>query len=193
MSAAPNAGTAVSFADLKTCEQEPIHIPASVQPHGALLTLGGANLTVAQASANAGELLGVPQAEIVGTSLASCFGDAPAQVIADDLRATSLDEYPSYLRTLRASRNGRKFCAIGHRYSGVLILELEPCESRKEISFRDLLSLFRTSMYRLKRASDLSSLAQLAAEEIKQITQYGRVLVCRFDSQWNGHVYRGSA
>lgn len=41
--------------DLANCDNEPIHIPGSVQPHAVLLVLREPELTVAQASANAAE------------------------------------------------------------------------------------------------------------------------------------------
>ena len=44
--------------DLEGCAREPIHIPGAIQPHGALFVLRPSDMTVIQASANTGNLLG---------------------------------------------------------------------------------------------------------------------------------------
>ena len=40
-------------ADLTNCEREQIHLAGSIQPHGALLVLGGPGHIIVQASVNA--------------------------------------------------------------------------------------------------------------------------------------------
>ena len=45
--------------DLTNCDREPIHIPGSIQPHGALLALDTTLQTVLRHSANAPAMLGL--------------------------------------------------------------------------------------------------------------------------------------
>jgi PAS fold len=52
--------------DLTDCENEPITIPGSIQPHGILLALRGSGLTVVKASANLPLFLGVAPREMLG-------------------------------------------------------------------------------------------------------------------------------
>ena len=68
-----SSGTAVSreapafgAADLTNCDREPIHIPGSIQPHGALLALDPVNLTVAQAGGDTHWLFNVAPREMIG-------------------------------------------------------------------------------------------------------------------------------
>ena len=58
-------------ADLSNCERELIHLAGSVQPHGALLLLQGADLRVLQASANCQAVLGTDVQALLGRPLAS--------------------------------------------------------------------------------------------------------------------------
>jgi hypothetical protein len=44
--------------DLTDCDREPIHIPGSIQPHGALLALDPVNLEVVQVAGDVQGLLG---------------------------------------------------------------------------------------------------------------------------------------
>ena len=46
--------------DTSTCDREPIHVPASIQPHGLLLVLDPDTLRVLQAAGDMQHLLGIP-------------------------------------------------------------------------------------------------------------------------------------
>lgn len=188
MSAASNPGTDTPVLDLRTCDQEPIHIPGSIQPHGVLLALNPKDLRVQQASTNASRIFGLSPSNMLGKSLADLFESASANALLQELENAELEELPLYLRTVVAHPSGVNFYAIAHQYGGALILELEVCGPGKEVTFRDLQSVLRTSLHKLRRAYDIASLAEFAAAEIKRVTGYGRVLVYRFDAQWNGHV-----
>jgi two-component system, chemotaxis family, sensor kinase Cph1 len=62
--------------DLMACDREPIHIPGSIQPHGALLVASPEGGTILQAAGDTarlagtevGDLLDRPVAEILGGS-----------------------------------------------------------------------------------------------------------------------------
>ncbi|MEG2963904.1 MAG: hypothetical protein RR860_14545, partial [Janthinobacterium sp.] len=72
------AATAPQHLNLSSCEQEPIRIPGSIQPHGFLLALPQAGArTVLQASDNLAQLAGMPAAQALGQELAAVIG-APA-------------------------------------------------------------------------------------------------------------------
>ena len=59
--------------DLTICEREPIHIPGSVEPNGALLVVQEPELTIVQASANCSQFLGVEASGLLGTQLVDVF------------------------------------------------------------------------------------------------------------------------
>jgi hypothetical protein len=68
--------------DLTNCEREPIHIPGSVQPHGALVTFHGPAGTVQQASSNASLLLGRSRGDVLGLTLQDLFDRDSVHVLA---------------------------------------------------------------------------------------------------------------
>lgn len=70
MSSAPRQD---SSPDLDVCEREPIHIPGSIEPHGALLVVHEPDLNIIQVSGNTGNLLGVPCEALLTMSLAHVF------------------------------------------------------------------------------------------------------------------------
>ncbi|HEY9240310.1 MAG TPA: hypothetical protein VIP10_15805, partial [Burkholderiaceae bacterium] len=54
----PESGVPSTTTSATDCASEPIHIPGSIQPHGALLVVDPVSHRLLQASANAAELLG---------------------------------------------------------------------------------------------------------------------------------------
>ena len=56
---------------LTNCDSEPVQTPGCVQAHGALLVLRPSDLTVLQASENAGDLLGHGPDRLLGQSVAA--------------------------------------------------------------------------------------------------------------------------
>lgn len=176
--------------DLTTCDREPIHIPGSIQPHGVLLVLAEQPPVVVQASANAGELLGRGGQAVAGATLTELLGARQAATLEAALGQASLEASPLYLRTVSVATaaGSRSFHAIAHRFAGALVLELEASGAGSDVSFQDLYPLVRTFMSRLQSTRTIEVLAQLAAEEVRRITGFGRVLVYRFDPQWHGHV-----
>ena len=169
--------------DLATCDSEPIRVPGSIQPHGALLALREPSLEVMQASANAASILGreVPP----GASLEELFGPEGAALRAG-LAAPALERGPLCLRTVGVGR--RWFRAVAHRRAGAAILELEPTASGDEAGFRDLYPLVSSFIAGLEGAGSLEELCRLAAAEARRLAGFHRVLVYRFAEDWSGHV-----
>jgi hypothetical protein len=60
--------------DLGIRDREPIHLPGTIQPHGALLAATEPDLTVTHASANLAAFLGIEAAAALGRPLAEVLG-----------------------------------------------------------------------------------------------------------------------
>lgn len=180
---APQAGV-----DLSTCAREPIQIPGSIQPHGALFALAEGDLTITQVSANVDRFAGVGADAVLGRPIDAVLGGLAGQQLRSMLASDSLERNPFYLRTLALPTAPGPLDAIVHRNDGVVILELEPASSGDEASFRQLYPLVRTFVNRLQATSEVREICHLAAEEVRRITGFDRVLVYQFDKDWNGVV-----
>jgi light-regulated signal transduction histidine kinase (bacteriophytochrome) len=174
--------------DLSTCDREPIHIPGSIQPHGVLLALAEPTLTVTQVSANVQQFLGRTPESVLNHPIADVLG----QHVADQLRATlgsqPLDRNPVYLSTLSLATAAGLFNAIIHRNDGVVIVEVEPAQTSESATFQQLYPMVRTFVNRLQAATDVREICRIAADEVRRITGFDRVLVYQFDKDWNGTV-----
>ena len=164
---------------IDNCEREPIHIPGAIQPHGVLLACRGEELLVQQVSANAATLLSREPNEILGRPLADVLDAEGVRAIAAASSRTHLREANPF-RVVTATG---EHTAVMHRTGDVVVVEIERGASRTEFDPR-----LRASVLRLQSARDLERLYALAAEEVRHLTGFDRVMVYRFDPQWNGEV-----
>ncbi|WP_395703250.1 GAF domain-containing protein [Aquabacterium sp.] len=182
-------------ADLTNCERELIHLAGSIQPHGLLLVLDPASLTIQQLSANAGTWIGLPQDSLHGRALADCGGNA-AERVRQLMREHDLAEPVPLRCTLGPLPAPRTFEGSAHRSGqGSLIVELEPVGSPREtglptaeIEQSILLRHVGEAVQRFSAAASLSTLADAVAQCLHDLTGYDRVMVYKFDPDGHGKI-----
>ncbi len=81
--------------------------------------------------------------------------------------------------------DGTVHTATLHRSGGALIVELERASSDAHTAFDPRL---RASVRRFQGAERLEALCQIAAEEVQNLSGFDRVMVYRFDADYNGAV-----
>lgn len=177
---------AYAAADLTNCDREPIHIPGAIQPHGVLLALGSDLERVEMASANAGPMLGVAPDAVLGSSLVDLLGADAARAV----RSSVDGERAEVLHLALAHPDGAQLPsyvdAAVHRSGDRVIVELEGADRHDEA-----LHHYRTArgaMQRLARTTSVVGLAEGLVGEIADLTGFDRVMVYRFDQDWNGEV-----
>lgn len=167
----------VDEAALQRCADEPIAVPGAVQPHGALLAATEPDLDVVVASANAGELLGRTPANLADL----LDGDALAR-LRDGLAGDLAEVNP-----LRVTVAGAEVDLVLHRADGLLLTEWEPvagAEQAGAVWHRRLPSVLQ----RLAASTTLEELSTTLARDVRTVTGFDRVMVYRFDPDWNGEV-----
>jgi light-regulated signal transduction histidine kinase (bacteriophytochrome)/CheY-like chemotaxis protein len=176
----------VPTVDHERCAQEPVQLIGCIQPHGLLFALGEPDLLVRQVSTNIADLLGMSPETVLGQSLERVLG--PQQF--ERLRSQLLSGVPRASCLVRVPRSGSllEMNCITHRYDGVLIAELELREGAHSLEPLDIDGHIRIPLYRMEQAADILELSRLAAAEIWRLTGFDRVMVYRFDEEWNGEV-----
>ena len=178
--------------DLSTCDQEPIHVPGSIQPAGVLLALAGDPARIVCASANLRAHFGNRAEDVIGKPLSAALGEEIASRLATDLEGVEASDTPVYLRTLASPTEDGPFYsyhALLHASpDGTKVLEMEGADAQESVLFKDLYPLVTTFVTELQGLRSESELTLLAAEEVRRITGFDRVLVYRFDKDWNGTV-----
>jgi len=169
--------------DITNCDREPIHIPGTIQPHGVLLALSEPGLKIVQASANTGEMFGVTPGNLLGQPLDVLMGPEQAARLADIVARNAFAESLT-VKTFDFSQSST-FHAILHRGDAGLVLELEPVGAgNRSLEFTALNPVVAA----LEGAASLAAFCQTAAEKIRALTGFDRVMVYRFAPNYDGEV-----
>jgi chemotaxis family two-component system sensor kinase Cph1 len=175
--------------DLSACEQEPIHIPGSIQPHGILLAVRLSDGAVTYASANAAETFGGDPASPLGQPFRTAF-PAIAEEFEAQLASPPSAASAGYVRTveIETARGTASFDAAIARSGEHAILELEEVPPDAVPNIDALYPTLRRFVAQLQSTSTVDVLCGLAAQDIRRMTAFDRVLIYRFDEGWNGTV-----
>jgi len=166
------------------CAEEPIRIPGAVQPHGAVVLVEPTALRVLSASANCAEMLG--HCAAVGECLHVGNNSAEAQLVLDAVATWAQSGDTHFVRAI--AFNDHSFQLAVHRTSQGLLCEFEVVQPRDTETLEALYPRMRTFLDNLEPESGIGAIAAKAAEEIRGITGYNRVLVYRFDEDGHGTV-----
>ena len=187
--ALPLVAVGVSI-DLDNCEREPIHIPGSIQPRGVLIVLEELGLAVTQVSANLGHVIGMDADAALGRTLSEVIGSEATALVARAITAFGdlRDRNPVEVG-IEVGGEIVAFDAILHRApGGLLIVELEPAKGPRPFSFPNTYLAVRGAVEDLNQAVDLSELYRIAARAVRDLTGFDRVMVYRYDHEFNGEV-----
>ena len=169
---------------LTNCESEPIHIPGAIQPHGFLLLLKGAEHTIDFCSANAADYCGQTPEALLGQAFGAAFGEEQAASLGDYLQSKNFRiGNPAPLKLGETTYS----CTITKNDRGYL-LEAEPYPDGY-LGLPDLYQQTRSFVSLLENTFTLRELCQTIAEETRRITGYDRVMIYRFDKDYNGEVF----
>ncbi|HEV2610801.1 MAG TPA: ATP-binding protein [Noviherbaspirillum sp.] len=177
-----------SAVDIALCDREPIHIPGSIQPHGFLVGVRREDLSILQASSNIYLFSsGVPVEELIGKDIAALTGRNNREQLLTWITAENIESRICYLGTMTLAHSG-SFDVLAHVSDGLLILEFEPTSRQSGADFRLLYPVVGKFISSISDADSVQTMSQLAVDQIKSLTGFGRVLLYRFDAHGHGHV-----
>jgi len=174
--------------DLSNCSKEPIHIPGLIQPHGVLLVLQEVDLTILQVSNNTFNILGRHPEQLLNQHLSCLLEAEQLSLLKDCLAQEDLQIINPLEFIIKSHNESISFDVIAHRSNNLLILELEANLSDKTHSFFRFYHLVKLAMLKLQGTATTTEISQILAQEVRKITGFDRVMVYRFDEQWNGKV-----
>ncbi len=169
--------------DLLSCADEPIHIPGSIQPHGALLFFQDDG-QLAGWSGNAPAMLGiVPYLGMPYTALA--LPQAALEAIADCLAAQDDEDAAPLAAGLVIS--GADYDCVVHAHQGRILAEFELRETSSEEVSRFAIKAHGL-IDRLRRQKTIDALLASAVQQVREFTGFDRVMAYRFRSDDSGDV-----
>lgn len=171
------------------CSREPITTPGTIQPHGALLAVDPyGNFNVVVVSENARKFfphIALPAA-LFGRDTLDLFGLAFGEEVRQRHRAGQLRGATPWELTLKRRGADALDMAV-HSQAELVLIEVKRHRSVPDplLAGRQL----RESLANLSEARyDLAELARRTAVGIRAMTGYERVLIYRFDANWNGQA-----
>ena len=171
---------------LTNYEDEPIHIPGSIQPYGILLVLKEPHLQIVQVSNNTFELLGISTHELLKKQLKDLLDPKQMDFITKCLLSDFEKVNPLKIKIKNQNRT-LIFDGIIQRSDGVLLLQLEPA-NYENVNFFSFHSLVKGPIAGMQNASSLHELCQVIVKEVRKVTCFDRVMVYQFDSEGAGTV-----
>jgi light-regulated signal transduction histidine kinase (bacteriophytochrome) len=169
--------------DLQNCADEPIHIPGSIQPHGALLFLSNAGLLEGW-SANIATVTDIEPA--LGLPFAALgLPTAVIELIQECLSTMDGGEAPGSVAAL--SIRDREYDCVVHAHMHRVLVEFEA----REVSMEEVAQFAikaHSSIDRLRRQRSIDGLLESAVRQIRDFTGFDRVMAYRFRSDDSGDV-----
>lgn len=172
--------------DSEFCGSLPLHNINLIQPYGYLLVLGEKDLSIIQTSENIVHLLGLPANQLLNSGFSTYISQSEAESL--QLRASSgiTEKTPLHL-TIKNEQGTERHCiAIVHTRPEYLILEVEEAEIKK--TFIDVFQEIKFSMAAIELASTVNETCEAAIKELKKLSGFDKVMMYRFDKNWNGTV-----
>ena len=175
--------------DLTNCDTEPIHIPGKIQSHGFLVAVDSSMQIITYISENIAQFVSPQPKEYLGLSV-----DVLNQALGLDNKQLSLGQFIKLGGSNKSceSLNPVLLEIAGKHYNLVIsvsgnnhILEFETVSSSLDI---DIQKTIGRSVSEILSGKNLHSLLVNAAEEVKKIISYDRVMVYKFNEEGHGEV-----
>jgi diguanylate cyclase (GGDEF)-like protein len=177
-----------SLIDLSNCATEQIHVPGMIQPYGLMLVLDAEGLVIRQVSHNSAALVKISPGDLVDHPLEDLLGAEQSTRLRMILRGDNLIRTNPLRLTLPDGAEGRAFNTLVHHVDSELVFEAEPIEEEDKGAFRTFYQEVRRATARLLATESEEALCQVSADEVRGIIGYDRVMIYRFDDDWNGAV-----
>jgi light-regulated signal transduction histidine kinase (bacteriophytochrome) len=178
-----NVDAFVAPPTLRNCADEPIHIPGTVQPHGAMLVFD-ADGSLEAWSENVTAMLDLHPA--LGQTVQQVSLPAPVLAMVETC-LVAIESGEAFPLSREVDFGANLFDCIVHAHGGRVLVEFE----QREVGL-DTLGVFalkaHNALDRLKRQKNLVALLQMATEQVRDITGFDRVMGYRFRQDGSGDV-----
>ena len=169
--------------NLTNCDQEPIHIPGSIQPHGFLFGIDKGSRKIEFCSENAEMFTGKSYSFLLGKTFDEAFGSQLHKTVSAHFNVENvLNKTPLKVHFGNAMVELRV-----HQNDGYYILEGEFFNPKDQLS--NVYEQTVKFISYMKDTDTLKDLCNLVAKGTREVTGYDRVMVYRFDSDYNGEVF----
>ena len=164
---------------LTNCDREPIHILGKIQKHGYLIACDATSHIVNYCSDNIAQILDKSPEALLGQPLKAVFDEAQTQQLLE----TKVAEKATPIHT---TIDDQQYAMLAHLNEGNLVVEFEPLEvDANAFEYQNQLAEI---VSKLNGAGEEQRMCDVTADLIKEFFGYDRVMIYRFDENWDGIV-----
>jgi light-regulated signal transduction histidine kinase (bacteriophytochrome) len=170
--------------NLEECKDEQIHLIGTIQPFGSLIGFSKATADIQFFGEQITDLFSVTKQHLSSWKWMD-FEDRIAPIFS----ASNWNEIKEGVipDPIRVKINNDEFILSFHSNSDFIVMECEIAKGhQKEYDLQRLIGSFSEKSYEVKTLQDY---AQLLTENLRFMTGYDRVMVYRFDEEYNGEVF----
>ena len=175
------------FRGYQDCDREQIHLLGHIQPHGVLIGFNESELKIVQISDNTTQFFNLSASSLIDQPLSALFPQSQIDILVSAFSHGSLEVFNPIKLTVQIKRKKYLFQGVMHRSDGLLILELEPLpkDGNSRLNFY---YLAKSAAVNVRKAQDFEEMINLLVKEVRQITEYDRVVIYKFDANNSGAV-----
>ncbi|WP_299284928.1 HWE histidine kinase domain-containing protein [uncultured Tateyamaria sp.] len=181
----PLKGTGDIERALDHCASEPVHIPGSIQGHGALVAFDNDSMRLTHASTNLEAVTGLVAEEVLGESINDVFPPGVRHDMVNNLLPSFLKQDTRMLDPLEL--NQKILLANASAAGPATIFEFEYPKKQASIT-SDIVKQLAFSTQQLQSVESFEALFKLAVQLLQVLTGYQRVMVYEFDAENNGTI-----
>lgn len=175
---------------LENCAKEPIHIPGSIQPHGFFIMLHLPQLDIVAISENIVQFTEIEAKKWISKNISALLDEATVDVIRQSKNGNSEVSNPQrcYIKSSHQVTSFDMLIHTQNQFSDKLLLDFELAQENLNNNYHTFYNQLNETIMKFQNTSQEEELFQVAVRQIKQITGFHRVMLYRFDEEWNGAV-----
>lgn len=180
---------AIKNYDSEFCGSVPLNKINLIQAHGILMVLSKETLHIGQVSENVETVLGYKPADIVDKPMQKFLPEEQFAELAQLASKGIKEKVPQLLTLLGKDGVSSDYLANMHIKGESLILELEKMSGQMRANlFVSMQQQQKMAFSAIQSASTLEESCRIAVEQVKNILGFDKVMIYRFDENWNGNV-----
>lgn len=176
---------------LDNCHEEPIHIPGSVQPHGVLVIVDKSDFSIKQISRNIENFTGQTAEFFLGRGIVDLLGDNFFKFFT-----AALAEQSKYAKTANSIKvklspsagESLLYDATFHCENNSVLIDIEPSPQEVNIQYASYYHKIKEFTHSLSEHAELQAIFERSVNEVRDLTGYDRVMLYKFDHEYNGEV-----
>jgi light-regulated signal transduction histidine kinase (bacteriophytochrome) len=177
------------YSDLTNCEEEPIHLLGSIQSFGCMVVLNRKTLELSFCSENTTDFFGISAKEILANTVIDFLSLFGGQLTADDIAKVQQAESAILRKTILIADNAYSLLVYGDLHFVFIELEDHPMDATLH---SDIIDQSLSFIEIVNKHNDFKSYCQEVTEKVRQLIGYDRVMIYKFDEDFNGEVFAES-